>query len=57
MKLNHSNDGGAAPVAAANTRPTYTCPMHVEIKQVAPGICPICGMPLVIASPAQVGTQ
>ncbi len=57
MKLNHSSDGGAAPVAAANTGPTYTCPMHAEIKQVAPGICPICGMPLVIASPAQVGTQ
>lgn len=24
----------------------YTCPMHPEIKQIGPGICPICGMAL-----------
>lgn len=24
----------------------YTCPMHPEIKQLAPGNCPICGMSL-----------
>src|SRR5258705_13802839 len=24
----------------------YTCPMHPEIRQVGPGNCPICGMPL-----------
>lgn len=25
---------------------TYTCPMHPEIKQKGPGVCPICGMAL-----------
>jgi len=24
----------------------YTCPMHQEIRQVGPGVCPICGMAL-----------
>jgi len=24
----------------------YTCPMHLEIRQVGPGTCPICGMAL-----------
>src|SRR5262249_20096379 len=24
----------------------YTCPMHPQIRQPAPGACPICGMPL-----------
>ena len=24
----------------------YTCPMHPEVRQVGPGICPICGMAL-----------
>ena len=26
---------------------TYTCPMHPEVKQDAPGQCPECGMNLV----------
>src|SRR5438876_7038724 len=25
---------------------TYTCPMHPEIEQDHPGVCPICGMTL-----------
>ncbi len=25
---------------------TYTCPMHPEIRQEGPGICPLCGMAL-----------
>ncbi len=29
-----------------NTSLTYTCPMHPEIIQNAPGSCPICGMAL-----------
>ena len=30
----------------------YTCPMHPEIRQIGPGVCPICGMALepVVAS-------
>ena len=33
----------AAPVAKAAD---YTCPMHPEVRQSGPGICPICGMAL-----------
>src|SRR6266699_5960663 len=24
----------------------YTCPMHQQVRQVGPGVCPICGMAL-----------
>ncbi len=33
-----------APLKDKNAR--YTCPMHPEIVQIGPGICPICGMAL-----------
>lgn len=33
--------------AEANVATEYTCPMHPEIRQDAPGKCPICGMTLV----------
>lgn len=26
----------------------YTCPMHPEVKQEKPGMCPKCGMALVV---------
>jgi Cu+-exporting ATPase len=32
------------PAAPAGT--IYTCPMHPEVQQVGPGVCPICGMAL-----------
>ena len=35
----------AAPVLA-ESRVTYTCPMHPEVRQVGPGVCPKCGMAL-----------
>ena len=35
----------SAPVAAPEGT-IYTCPMHPEIRQPAPGNCPICGMSL-----------
>jgi len=38
-----------APVSTsppAKTGATYTCPMHPEIVQQGPGVCPICGMAL-----------
>ena len=46
----HSHQhGGAAPLgaapAASGTR--YTCPMHPEVVQDAPGSCPKCGMALI----------
>ncbi|MGB3048242.1 heavy metal-binding domain-containing protein, partial [Dokdonella sp.] len=30
----------------------YTCPMHPEIRQTGPGICPICGMALEPEAPS-----
>ncbi|MFO1045820.1 MAG: heavy metal translocating P-type ATPase [Planctomycetaceae bacterium] len=38
----------AVPVAsaAATEGAEYTCPMHPEVRQVGPGICPKCGMGL-----------
>ena len=35
----------AAPPAAPEGT-IYTCPMHPQIRQVGPGVCPICGMAL-----------
>ena len=32
------------PVTAMGV--VYTCPMHLEIRQPSPGVCPICGMAL-----------
>lgn len=32
--------------AAVDSTATYTCPMHLEIEQLGPGDCPICGMDL-----------
>lgn len=40
-----------APAAAAEGT-IYTCPMHPEIRQPAPGNCPICGMTLEPVIPA-----
>jgi Cu+-exporting ATPase len=45
---------GEAPAEAAPSAPAgtvYTCPMHPEIRQAGPGICPICGMALEPATP------
>jgi Cu+-exporting ATPase len=33
----------AEPVAPGTV---YTCPMHLQVRQVGPGTCPICGMAL-----------
>ncbi|WP_334187098.1 heavy metal translocating P-type ATPase [Noviherbaspirillum sp.] len=37
---------GDQPVQAAPEGTVYTCPMHPEIRQPAPGNCPKCGMTL-----------
>ena len=39
----HGHDT-SAPAAAPGT--IYTCPMHPQVRQVGPGLCPICGMTL-----------
>ncbi len=38
--------GGALPTQAGSPDAVYTCPMHLEVRQVGPGSCPICGMAL-----------
>ena len=35
-----------APGAPAEKGAVYTCPMHSEVRQIGPGICPKCGMAL-----------
>lgn len=44
----HGGHAAAAPVvpAAPVEGAVYLCPMHPEIRQAGPGICPICGMAL-----------
>jgi Cu+-exporting ATPase len=42
----------ATPAPAAPGGATYTCPMHPEIRQPAPGNCPKCGMALEPVAPA-----
>ena len=39
----------AAPRSSAGT--IYTCPMHPQVRQSAPGNCPICGMALEPVTP------
>jgi len=39
-------DESAAPPAPPIVGAIYTCPMHPEIRQAAPGACPLCGMAL-----------
>jgi P-type Cu+ transporter len=42
--LNKAAEAAVAPSAPDGT--IYTCPMHPQIRQVGPGVCPICGMAL-----------
>ncbi|MCB9876983.1 MAG: hypothetical protein H6835_05205, partial [Planctomycetes bacterium] len=43
-----AHDGKRGPDAARGPASlgNYTCPMHPEVRQVGPGLCPICGMAL-----------
>ena len=34
------------PAMASDAKTVYTCPMHPEVKQPGPGVCPKCGMSL-----------
>ncbi len=46
---------GHAPAMSATVASEWTCPMHPEVRQSAPGACPKCGMALepVVASMEQ----
>ena len=46
----HAHAAPATPHAGAE-HVEYTCPMHPEIRQLGPGICPLCGMALEPAMP------
>src|SRR5208282_426527 len=45
--------GDGALVRAEAGAPSYTCPMHPEIRQNHPGPCPKCGMALESVAPSQ----
>ena len=45
-KFQASPETYTRPQAAPPAAPIYTCPMHPEIRQDAPGTCPKCGMAL-----------
>jgi Cu+-exporting ATPase len=42
----YASPGKPEPARQAPTGTIYTCPMHPQIRQPAPGNCPICGMAL-----------
>ena len=48
------HDAGAAgqydTVPVGHAGAVYTCPMHPEVRQIAPGACPLCGMGLQLES-------
>ncbi len=54
----HGDDEKSAPASQLQPPPTatagaiYTCPMHPQIRQGAPGNCPLCGMTLEPVLPA-----
>jgi Cu+-exporting ATPase len=50
--LNKAAEAPAAQPAPDGT--IYTCPMHQQIRQIGPGVCPICGMAL---EPLSVGEK
>jgi P-type Cu+ transporter len=45
-KFQASPESYTRPKTAPPAAPIYTCPMHPEIRQEAPGACPKCGMAL-----------
>ncbi|MGH8050942.1 MAG: heavy metal translocating P-type ATPase, partial [Arenimonas sp.] len=50
--LVQNSNTAKAPVIAAMAGTIYICPMHPQIRQPGPGICPICGMALEPETPS-----
>ncbi len=48
--FNKFSDGGADSAAEA-TGQIWTCSMHPQVRLPKPGKCPICSMPLILATP------
>lgn len=45
----HHHKNSSSPVTSADIAPhIYSCPMHPEVRQDKPGMCPQCGMNLVL---------
>jgi len=45
------------PAVALSKDAIYTCPMHLEVKNVGPGSCPDCGMALEPLSPPSITSK
>ncbi len=52
--LHKFEDGRPAAPAIQKSAAEYTCPMHPEIRQARPGVCPKCGMAF---EPAGISTE
>ena len=54
--MNHKEKTNAATPWAAEAR-AYTCPMHPEVRQPNPGVCPDCGMAMEPSLPVAPATK
>ena len=52
-----ASDPHAGHALSTSNEQVYTCPMHPNIKQNEPGICPICGMELVAVKKKKMETE
>ncbi|VAX16772.1 Lead, cadmium, zinc and mercury transporting ATPase; Copper-translocating P-type ATPase, partial [hydrothermal vent metagenome] len=54
-------DSSSAPLQSGKTEtsgsPVYTCPMHSEIREPKPGVCPKCGMGLELVEDTGEGEE
>lgn len=52
MPMPMGSPGGSSTTTGDAGATVYSCPMHPEVRQPAPGRCPKCGMTLVPTPPA-----
>ncbi|HEV8676768.1 MAG TPA: copper-translocating P-type ATPase [Methylomirabilota bacterium] len=59
IRARRSGSARRPPVSPAGSTPAplYTCPMHPEVRQPAPGACPKCGMALEPVEPEAPDTR